>query len=814
MGLLDKYKVKRAIGVIHTSHDANHAKTSEAITQIKELGSTAVPRLISALDQAHVPEPIMELLTSFLRDDTLPLYVKQLGSDNHRIVARITHVLTTSRSYNPNKLTEFFATPNFPKRALSQILIAHKDRLDERAILNLLDSMDKESRSAILQLIDEVATESMIPALLPYTTSEEWITRQSIVRTLARFHTPQIQDLFLSLLEEPHKTIRQIAIEGLASTKSPETVGPLCKMLRDPDLTVHNKAVEAIIQINAPETVQHLLELLQDESEYVRRSAVEILNEVGSPSAIKDLLGALRDKDWWVRVRAADALGTIGGPAVIEAVLELIKDEDEFIRRAAVEILNSTKDERTFDCLVGALQDNDWWVRERAVDALAHLGDPRAVQALCPLLGDDVDANRVVIRALGTLGEPEALDHLLGMVQTAEPSLMKELLNTIVTLTTSEYVQNVFAVLQEAAQSATASSARLAQHALQTLANTFGMTITGLPPGSQQMPNLQTPSQAVVHTGGMESLLAPHDDLPGATKDITLPLQEPRSEAASILDVEALMPGALIENRYRVIEHVGKGAFGIVLNVEDTIVNEEIILKFLNPSLSVTDVLIKRFIHELRYSRRITHENVIRIFDFLTFGKSYAISMEYFRSQPLSAMIKAQRQVDQQLALKIITDICAGMSAAHQVQVIHRDLKPANILLNDQHALKIVDFGLAAAVSEADSRVTKTGYMVGTPSYMSPEQIRGDKIDAHTDIYSLGIIMYELLTGKPPYTGKDPVSIIYQHLEGKLTPPRMINASISSGLEAIVLQALAVNPAERFQSMEELRKAIAELKGA
>jgi serine/threonine-protein kinase len=541
---------------------------------------------------------------------------------------------------------------------------------------------------------------------------------------------------------------------------------------------------------------------------------VEILNEVGSPSAIKDLLGALRDKDWWVRVRAADALGSIGGPAVIEAVLELIKDEDEFIRRAAVEILNNTKDERTFDCLVNALQDSDWWVRERAVDALAHLGDPRAVQALCPMLGDDVDTNRVVIRALGTLGEPKALDQLLGMVQTADPGLLKELLNTITTLTTSEYARNVSAVLQEVAQSGTMSSIRLAQHALQTLENTLGTTNTSLPHAAPHMPNLQAQSQTVVYTGGLESLLTPHENLPGATKDIVLPPQEPRSEVTSILDVEALMPGALIENRYRVIEHVGKGAFGIVLNVEDTIVKEEIILKFLNPSLSVTDVLIKRFIHELRYSRRITHENVIRIFDFLTFGKSYAISMEYFRSQPLSAIIKAQGQMDQQLAFKIISDICAGMSAAHQVQVIHRDLKPANILLNDQQVLKIVDFGLAAAVSEAESRVTKTGYMVGTPSYMSPEQIRGDEIDARTDIYSLGIIMYELLTGKPPYTGKDPVSIIYQHMEGKLTPPSMINASISPTLEAIVLQALAVNPAQRFQSMDELRKSITELKGA
>jgi serine/threonine-protein kinase len=285
------------------------------------------------------------------------------------------------------------------------------------------------------------------------------------------------------------------------------------------------------------------------------------------------------------------------------------------------------------------------------------------------------------------------------------------------------------------------------------------------------------------------------------------------TDAIPFIDVEALQPDDVLADRYRVIRHIGKGAFGLVLLVEDMMVREKIILKFLNPQLAVTEQMIKRFIHELRYARRITHENVIRIYDFLVIGKAYAISMEYFPSHPLSAYIKRGIHTKPRHCFKIIQDICNGMSVAHQVQVVHRDLKPPNILLNNKGVLKVVDFGLAAAVNHDDSRVTKTGFMVGTPTYMSPEQIRGEDIDARTDIYSLGIIMYELFTSKPPYTGKDPVSIIYQHVQGKAKPPREINPKITPELEAIILKAMALAPQKRFQSMDALRVALAGLEG-
>jgi serine/threonine-protein kinase len=216
--------------------------------------------------------------------------------------------------------------------------------------------------------------------------------------------------------------------------------------------------------------------------------------------------------------------------------------------------------------------------------------------------------------------------------------------------------------------------------------------------------------------------------------------------------------------------------------------------------------MIERFKHELRYARRITHENVIRIHDFLTLKKSYAISMEYFSSHSLSDELK-QGPIGLKRGLKIVWDICRGMSAAHQVGVVHRDLKPPNILLNESGLVKVVDFGLAA-LNHADARLTRTGVLIGTPTYMAPEQVRARTIDARTDIYSLGVIMYEIFTGRPPYVADDPMAILFQHVEGNPTPPRQLKPEIPAAVETIMLKAMWVDPAKRFQSMDDLRKSI------
>ena len=272
--------------------------------------------------------------------------------------------------------------------------------------------------------------------------------------------------------------------------------------------------------------------------------------------------------------------------------------------------------------------------------------------------------------------------------------------------------------------------------------------------------------------------------------------------------ISTLNPGDLIEGRYKFIEKIGKGAFGTVLLMEDTVVDDRLILKFLNPNVAEDEETMKRFVHELRYSRKITHRNVIRIYDFLYIQGNYAISMEYFPSHTLGQEIVDDKPLDLSRAIGFAIDICTGMDIAHQAGVVHRDLKPANVLINNDGLLKIVDFGVAAVQREGDTHLTKTGYVIGSPKYMAPEQILGKKIDQRADVYATGVILYEMLTGTPPYTRGDHMAVMYQHVQGKARRPVELNPSLPKALSDVVMRAMTVDKSLRYQTMDELRIAL------
>ena len=158
--------------------------------------------------------------------------------------------------------------------------------------------------------------------------------------------------------------------------------------------------------------------------------------------------------------------------------------------------------------------------------------------------------------------------------------------------------------------------------------------------------------------------------------------------------------------------------------------------------------------------------------------------------------------------LQYSRDIATGMAVAHQAGVIHRDLKPANILVNNDGLLKIVDFGVAAAASSGDTQLTKTGYVIGSPKYMAPEQILGKKVDETADIYSIGVLMYEMSTGVPPYSRGDHMSVMYQHVQGKAKAAQEINKKIPDSFASVISKAMSVDKSKRHQSMGELTDAL------
>jgi serine/threonine-protein kinase len=575
----------------------------------------------------------------------------------------------------------------------------------------------------------------------------------------------------------------------------PFDIAVLVNMLRDPELEVQNKAVDVVIHANHPETMKHLVDVLKDENEYARRAAVEVLNVVGNAKSVKFLLEVIADSDWWVRTRAADALGKIGGPKVVDAVLQLIKDENQDIRRAAIEILNQTKDERAVAQLIEATRDKDWWVSERAVDALAEIGTSKALPRFLEMLhGAESKSLPTVIRAVGKVGDQKSIEHLLPMLQRTENEIKVEAIAALAKLADERRAETIRTRLQSIPGAADATLSQAIARAMQEIDNRFS---TQQIAANQRAERMQEPAK---------TLLIDNQELSKVVQ-----AQEAAATATAKLDIATLKTGDIIEGRYKFIEKIGKGAFGTVLLMEDTVVEERLILKFLNPNVSSDEEMMKRFVHELRYSRKITHKNVIRIYDFLYIRGNYAISMEYFPSHTLGGEIVNEKPVVLKRAMKFAIDIATGMQVAHQAGIVHRDLKPANVLIDNEGLLKIVDFGVAAAQSQGDTQLTKTGYVIGSPKYMAPEQILGKKVDERADIYSLGVIMYEMFTGVPPYSRGDHMSVMYQHVQGKARPPIEINKELPADLNAVVVKCMALDKAKRMQSMDELRLALEKL---
>jgi serine/threonine-protein kinase len=823
VSLLSGFQANRAIATILAEDAGATAEGKRALYKLKQIGEAAIPKLIEALENTQHTATLEQLLVGLVRNSSLPLFLVGLAHGDQRIVDGVTRVLKRAQDFNPNELFPYFSQPvndeEVSKTALGKILTAHAERINANTLLGLLDQVDSKVRPILYRLLDSIANEALVPAISQRLDSKQALVRAHLLNLLSRFDTEASREGMVKGLSDPNKAVRQAALTGLASQGGDENIGDICTLLSDPDLTVQSAAIETLAKIRSPHTIKHLITVLQDESEYVRRAAVEVLNEVGDQNAVKDLLNALRDVDWWVKVRAADALGAIGGPKVFDAVIALIKDKDEFLRRTAVEILNTSKDPRAVDKLIEALRDEDWWVRERAVDALAAIGDSRAVPHLITMLEENPEAGQVVIRALATLGDKEAIAPLLKQLDNTNNALRKEALKALECLTDDK---NTAKTVQEAAtqliNTRTDDVGTVANQTMQSLVMRFG-DLTGNAsnsPAPMEMALEDQPTQAFSST----PTSSPAANVSGQTQTMDstgrpTPISDSTNDntdkphLASVLDPSRLAPNTVLADRYHIIRKIGEGAFGVVWLVEDVMVGDEFILKFLNPQFAADQGMIERFMHELRYARKITHENIIRIYDLVTIDQSYAISMEYFESHSLADELrdnkKQKKTCDIRRGIQLICSICSGMAQAQTMGVVHRDLKPANILINDKDLVKIVDFGLAAAARKADSRLTKSGILVGTPTYMAPEQVRGRTIDSRTDIYTLSIILYEMFVGAAPYVGDESMAILFQHVEGTATPPREVNPELPEALEVVILKAMAVDPELRYQTFDELR---------
>jgi serine/threonine protein kinase/Tfp pilus assembly protein PilF len=266
--------------------------------------------------------------------------------------------------------------------------------------------------------------------------------------------------------------------------------------------------------------------------------------------------------------------------------------------------------------------------------------------------------------------------------------------------------------------------------------------------------------------------------------------------------LKELSSGSTFAGRYQIIEELGKGGMGRVYRVLDKKLNEEVALKLIRPEIAADAETIGRFSAELKLARRISHRNVGRMYELMENEGLHFITMEYVTGEDLRSFIRRSRQLAVGTAAAIGRQVCEGLSEAHRLGVIHRDLKPSNIMIDKAGNARIMDFGIARSL-EAKG-ITGAGVMIGTPEYMSPEQVEGKEADQRSDIYSLGIILFEMTTGRLPFEGETPLSVAVKQKSEHPPDPRKLNGQIPEAFGRLILKCLEKSKEKRYQSADEL----------
>src|SRR5579883_426453 len=268
--------------------------------------------------------------------------------------------------------------------------------------------------------------------------------------------------------------------------------------------------------------------------------------------------------------------------------------------------------------------------------------------------------------------------------------------------------------------------------------------------------------------------------------------------------MEPVQAPRVFSGRYEITHLVARGGMAQVYRARDALLDRPVALKVLFPELSVDRAFVERFRREAQAAANLSHPNIVPVFDWGEDDGTYFIVMEYVDGRPLSALLRASGPLPPERAVDIGANVAAALAYAHRHGVIHRDVKPGNVLITDDGLVKVTDFGIARAVNTEDS-LTQTGAVMGTATYFSPEQAEGLGVDARSDIYSLGVVLFEMLTGRPPFLGDTPVAVASKHVREHPPLPREINPAVPPDLEAVIMKCMAKSPDYRYATAEDLR---------
>jgi serine/threonine-protein kinase len=680
-----------------------------------------------------------------------------------------------------SKLYKKLHEPDGSPGKVIELLEAKKRFLRPEEVINHSLRLDPEYAPMMLQLVEESEIPIDLAKLnfqLDKIDSAEF--RIKLLHYFGSINEPKIPLIVARFLDDNNKvvilealkTLGRIQIDFDASVLLPYT---------ETMTGIEFEQLMAIIEKQADaDLVPHLSAYMTTKNEELNDTFAEMVSTKTDRANFQKFLQRLTIEDEAVQKGTIACLQKFPNDNLTKVAHQLSGHKDEFVREAAKSlVVNLIGDDNLGKIEEFALNDNAQ-VRERAIQSLSKSANRGAIPILQKLVDGWPEDGVLVLRAIKQLGFGQGLEVVFGILGNEDANVQRAALETVEAIVNKDHADE--------ARDKLIGNLDLINDELREYALDLVTQITK----NFKLADLQVEAD---------------DSFEQAMEDASSTTSSNR-----ISPLDKLKPGDVWMDRYHIKKEIGRGAMGRVMLVEDDMVDESLIIKFMLPSLTVDKKSTERFKREVKYARKISHRNVIRVHDLLIRDGVCAISMEYFESRGLEMVLKETNAFDMREGLKLLYQVASGMVAAHEQGVVHRDLKPSNILIDSEGHLKIVDFGIASAGASAESTLTQTGSIIGSPAYLAPERAVGAEADERSDIYSLGVVAYYVLGGRLPYVGR-PMEVIAQHREGGAIPVAEINPAVSAEVSALVEQMMAVDPDERIATMVAVRDSIRELLG-
>jgi tRNA A-37 threonylcarbamoyl transferase component Bud32 len=684
-----------------------------------------------------------------------------------------------------SKLYQRLQEPDAAVGDVIELLEAQKRFLRPEEIINYSLKLDPEYALMLLQLLEgsEIPVNlSKLSFQLDKIESVEY--RIKLLRYFGGVNEPKIPLIVSHFLDDSNKVVILEALKTLKRMQFNYDVSVLLPYSQSMSGIEHEQVMEIIGKRADADLVPHLSAYLDGSSEELNEFFAEIVATRSDRKNFEKFLRRLMLEDKSAQQHSIDCIKKFANKDLSRIAHELNGHDQEFIRNAAQCLVVNLIEGEDLDKIEGFALNENPQLRERAIKSLGKSANRGAISILLKLVDAWPEDTVLALRTVKKLGFEHGLEIAFDALRNRDANVQRAALETIEAIASKTCAEDI-------RDNIVSNLARIDDE-LKEYANELIVRFTS--------------------EYGLIDMLICDDDVK-ANLDVGTEQSSTTTGLISRLSLlDQLTPGSVWMDRYHIQGEIGRGAMGRVLLVEDDMVDETLVIKFMLPSLTVDKKSTERFKREVKYARRISHRNVIRVHDLLIKDGVCAISMEYFESRGLEMILKESRVLELRDALKLLYQIASGMTAAHEQKVIHRDLKPSNVLINDAGHLKIVDFGIASAGTASDSTLTQTGSIIGSPAYLAPERAIGADADERCDIYSLGVMAYYMLSGKLPYRGS-PMDVIMQHRKGNPVPISDINPAVPEEAVELVASMMTIEPEDRLQTMVDVRDSIRKLLG-